>query len=58
MALRGCRLLRGHDVPKSEHFTVSLPKAYLMTQRFNVAGRRLYDRVGVLTPFIRYERPG
>jgi hypothetical protein len=31
---------------------------YWLTQHFNEAGRRLYDRVGELTPFIRYDRPG
>lgn len=30
---------------------------YWMTQHFNEAGRRLYDRVGKLTPFIKYQRP-
>jgi len=34
------------------------PNVYWLTQHFNEAGRRLYDRVGQLTPFIRYERPG
>ena len=34
------------------------PKVYWLTQHFNEAGRRLYDRVGQLTPFIRYDRPG
>jgi len=34
------------------------PNVYWLTQHFNEAGRRLYDRVGRLTPFIRYERPG
>ena len=29
---------------------------YWMTQHFNEAGRRLYDRVAELTPFIIYER--
>ncbi len=29
---------------------------YWLTQEFNEAGRRLYDRVGTLTPFIRYTR--
>ncbi len=29
---------------------------YWLTQDFNEAGRRLYDRVGVLTPFIKYAR--
>jgi len=33
------------------------PNVYWLTQHFNEAGRRLYDRVGRLTPFIRYERP-
>ena len=33
------------------------PKVYWLTQEFNTAGRRLYDRVGRLTPFIRYDRP-
>jgi GNAT superfamily N-acetyltransferase len=32
------------------------PKVYWLTQDFNEAGRRLYDRVGKLTPFIRYDR--
>ncbi|MFM7444575.1 MAG: GNAT family N-acetyltransferase, partial [Tabrizicola sp.] len=26
------------------------------TQDFNATGRRLYDRIGKLTPFIRYTR--
>lgn len=33
------------------------PNVYWMTQDFNVAGRRLYDHVGQLTPFIKYQRP-
>ncbi len=33
------------------------PQVYWLTQDFNAAGRRLYDRVGELTPFIRYNRP-
>jgi GNAT superfamily N-acetyltransferase len=33
------------------------PSVYWLTQDFNVAGRRLYDRVGALTPFIKYQRP-
>lgn len=32
------------------------PRVYWLTQHFNEAGRRLYDRVGALTPFIRYDR--
>ncbi len=34
------------------------PQVYWTTQHFNETGRRLYDRVGELTPFIKYERPG
>ncbi|WP_102108889.1 GNAT family N-acetyltransferase [Oceaniglobus roseus] len=33
------------------------PSVYWLTQDFNHAARRLYDRVGKLTPFIRYNRP-
>lgn len=33
------------------------PNVYWMTQDFNAAGRRLYDYVGQLTPFIKYQRP-
>ena len=32
------------------------PSVYWLTQDFNEAGRRLYDRVGTLTPFIKYSR--
>ena len=32
------------------------PSVYRLTQDFNAADRRLYDRVGKLTPFIRYNR--
>lgn len=32
------------------------PAVYWLTQDFNEAGRRLYDRVGQLTPFIKYSR--
>jgi GNAT superfamily N-acetyltransferase len=34
------------------------PSVYWLTQDFNVAGRQLYDRIGKLTPFIRYNRLG
>lgn len=30
---------------------------YWMTQDFNTTARQLYDRVGQLTPFIRYVKP-
>ena len=33
------------------------PSVYWHTQHFNEAGRRLYDRVGKLSPFIVYNRP-
>ncbi len=33
------------------------PSVYWLTQDFNHTARRLYDRVGKLTPFIRYQRP-
>lgn len=33
------------------------PAVYWLTQEFNTTARQLYDRIGVLTPFIRYQRP-
>lgn len=33
------------------------PSVYWLTQEFNETARRLYDRIGVCTPFIRYNRP-
>ena len=32
------------------------PAVYWTTQHFNSVARRLYDRIGELTPFIRYNR--
>jgi GNAT superfamily N-acetyltransferase len=32
------------------------PSVYWLTQDFNATARRLYDRIGTLTPFIRYAR--
>lgn len=32
------------------------PAVYWLTQDFNATARRLYDRIGVKTPFIRYNR--
>ena len=32
------------------------PVVYWTTQHFNSVARRLYDRIGELTPFIRYDR--
>lgn len=33
------------------------PSVYWTTQDFNTEARKLYDRVGTLTPFIKYQRP-
>ena len=33
------------------------PNVYWLTQDDNAAGRQLYDRVGALTNFIKYQRP-
>lgn len=33
------------------------PTVYWMTQDFNETARQLYDRIGTLTPFIKYQRP-
>lgn len=32
------------------------PQVYWLTQEFNASARQLYDRIGVLTPFIKYQR--
>ena len=32
------------------------PQVYWMTQDFNATARRLYDRIGQVTPFIKYQR--
>ena len=32
------------------------PSVYWLTQDFNQDARKLYDRIGTLTPFIRYNR--
>lgn len=33
------------------------PAVYWLTQDFNTTARQLYDRIGQVTPFIRYIRP-
>jgi GNAT superfamily N-acetyltransferase len=33
-----------------------VPSVYWLTQDFNATARHLYDRIGVRTPFIRYNR--
>lgn len=32
------------------------PSVYWLTQEFNTTARRLYDRIGTLSPFIKYAR--
>jgi len=32
------------------------PSVYWLTQEFNTTARRLYDRIGTVTPFIKYNR--
>lgn len=32
------------------------PTVYWLTQDFNTEARKLYDRIGTLSPFIKYER--
>jgi GNAT superfamily N-acetyltransferase len=32
------------------------PQVYWLTQEFNTTARQLYDRIGVATPFIKYQR--
>ncbi len=34
------------------------PSVYWLTQDFNATARKLYDRIGTLTPFIKYNRQG
>ena len=36
--------------------TDGCPSVYWMTQEFNTTARRLYDRIGQVTPFIKYTR--
>ncbi|MEM6762756.1 MAG: GNAT family N-acetyltransferase [Pseudomonadota bacterium] len=33
------------------------PQVYWLTEQHNATARRLYDQVGSLTPFIKYNRP-
>lgn len=37
--------------------TAGVPSVYWLTAEDNYAGRMLYDRVGLKSPFIRYNRP-
>ncbi len=36
--------------------TAQSPSVYWLTQDFNATARQLYDRIGSLTPFIKYAR--
>ncbi len=36
--------------------TAGAPSVYWLTQQFNAAARQLYDRIGTVTPFIKYAR--
>ncbi|WP_299041429.1 GNAT family N-acetyltransferase [uncultured Tateyamaria sp.] len=36
--------------------TAGAPSVYWLTQEFNAEARKLYDRIGTLTPFIKYDR--
>jgi GNAT superfamily N-acetyltransferase len=33
------------------------PSVYWLTQDFNATARQLYDRIGHVTPFVKYVRP-
>jgi len=33
------------------------PAVYWLTQEFNTTARQLYDRIAVLSPFVKYDRP-
>lgn len=41
----------------AEADALGTPGVYWMTQHFNATARQLYDRVGTLTPFVKYARP-
>ncbi|MBE9636923.1 GNAT family N-acetyltransferase [Salipiger mangrovisoli] len=32
------------------------PNVYWLTQEFNATARQLYDRIGTVTPFVKYQR--
>ena len=41
----------------SEADKTGAPTVYWLTQDFNHTARKLYDRIGDVTPFIKYQRP-
>ncbi len=49
----GRRLIEAVDEAAKAH---GCSQTYWLTQEFNEAGRRLYDKVATLTPFIKYQR--
>ncbi|UOM34447.1 GNAT family N-acetyltransferase [Acuticoccus sp. I52.16.1] len=56
--------VRGHGVGRALIEAVyraadeaGAPGVYWTTQHFNETARLLYDRIGELTPFIKYQRP-
>lgn len=50
----GRALIEAVYAAADRHGAVSV---YWLTQEFNSTARRLYDRIGQVTPFIRYRRP-
>ena len=57
--------VRGHGVGRALIEAVyaaaddaGCPSVYWTTQDFNETARHLYDRIGELTPFIKYQRAG
>ncbi len=55
--------VRGHGVGRALIEAVyaaadaaGAPMVYWLTQTFNTTARQLYDRIGVLTPFVKYNR--
>ncbi|MCV6824217.1 MULTISPECIES: GNAT family N-acetyltransferase [Halocynthiibacter] len=56
--------VRGHGIGRAlieavyaEADKAGAPSVYWLTQEDNLPARQLYDRVGKLTPFIKYQRP-
>jgi GNAT superfamily N-acetyltransferase len=56
--------VRGHGIGRAlieavyeEADKNGTPAVYWLTQDFNSEARRLYDRIGRLSPFIKYDRP-
>jgi GNAT superfamily N-acetyltransferase len=36
---------------------IGRPQVWWLTQEFNATARKLYDRIGIKSPFIKYNRP-